>query len=223
VKRWRNIVLAALLIGAGVYVYLHRQELGVAGLLTSKTASSDNSSEIGSSSAHPASINWQTVDRPQSGFKLEMPSDTKDVQVPAYNQAGGAEAINMILSNPDNATTFSIAWADNPPVLEANGRSIDRVMEMAREGALERTQTTLVSESGSAPGGNPARDFIARNAGGGVMDTRLIMVGNRLYMLSAAFPSMSARREQDVTRFFNSFTSAQSRAIPTSVPPAGQS
>jgi hypothetical protein len=214
VKRWRNIVLAALLIGAGVYVYLHRQELGVAGLLTSKTASSDNSSEIGSSSAHPASINWQTVDRPQSGFKLEMPSDTK---------AGGAEAINMILSNPDNATTFSIAWADNPPVLEANGRSIDRVMEMAREGALERTQTTLVSESGSAPGGNPARDFIARNAGGGVMDTRLIMVGNRLYMLSAAFPSMSARREQDVTRFFNSFTSAQSRAIPTSVPPAGQS
>ena len=35
---------------------------------------------------------------------------------------------------------------------------------------------------------------------------RLIFAGSRLYMLNAAFPSAAARRERDVTRFFNSFS-----------------
>jgi hypothetical protein len=222
VKRWQIIVFAVPLIAAGAYVYLHRQELGAAGLFTSRTASSDASGEPVTPAAQPARINWQTVDRPQDGFKLEMPSDTKELQLPAYSENGGTKPISMIYANPDSATTFSITWGDNPPVVEASNRTIDRIMDMARDGALERSQTTLMSESRSAPGGNPARDFIARNAGGGVMDTRLVMVGKRLYMLSAAFPSMSARREQDVTRFFNSFRAGEATAIPGTVPPAGQ-
>jgi hypothetical protein len=63
---------------------------------------------------------------------------------------------------------------------------------------------------------------MARNSSGGVMDTRLIMAGKRLYMLSAAFPSMSARREQDVKRFFGSFQATEAAAIPSSLPPAAQ-
>jgi hypothetical protein len=39
-------------------------------------------------------------------------------------------------------------------------------------------------------------------------------------MLTAAFPSMGARREQDVTRFFSSFTVLQSSSIPTTLPAA---
>jgi hypothetical protein len=222
VKRWHYIVLTALLIAGSVYVYLHRQELGVAGLFTPRTDSNDASGEPVVPAAHPARIEWQTVDRPQAGFELEMPSDTKDLQLPAYNENGGTQTISMIYSNPDSASTFSITWADNPPVVEANNRSIDHIMDMARDGALERTQTTLISESHRAPGGNPARDFIARNSSGGVMDTRLVMVGNRLYMLSAAFPSMSARREQDVKRFFGSFQATEAAAIPATVPPAAQ-
>lgn len=221
-KRWHYIALAALLIAGSAYVYLHRQELGAAGLFASRTAASDDSGEAGTPADHPVRINWQTVDRSQYGFRLEMPSDTKELQLPAYNEKGGTETINMIYSNPDSATIFSITWADNPPVVEASNRTIDRVMDLARDGALERTQTTLLSESRSAPGGNPARDFIARNASGGVMDTRLVIVGNRLYMLSAAFPSMSARREQDVMRFFNSFQAAEAPAIPAGMPPAAQ-
>jgi hypothetical protein len=37
------------------------------------------------------------------------------------------------------------------------------------------------------------------------MDSRLIYAGSRLYMLTVAFPSSGARREKDVTRFFDSF------------------
>ena len=221
-KRWHYIILAALLIAGCAYAYVHRQELGLAGLFTPRADSSDASGEPVLPAAHPARIDWQTVDRPQAGFRLEMPSDTKDIQVPAYNEKGGTQTINMVYSNPDSASTFSISWADNPPVAEGNNRSIDHVMDMARDGALQRTQTTLVSESRSSPGGNPARDFMASNASGGVMDTRLIMAGKRLYMLSAAFPSMSARREQDVKRFFGSFQASEAVAIPSNLPPAAQ-
>jgi hypothetical protein len=44
-------------------------------------------------------------------------------------------------------------------------------------------------------------------------------------MLIVAFPSTSARREQDVTRFFNSFKLANSGRIPEimpSAPPPGE-
>jgi hypothetical protein len=112
----------------------------------------------------------------------------------------------MIFSNPDGGTAFAVTWADNPPVMRASHRAPAQTLTMARDGALERTQTSLVSESSSSPGGMPARDFVARNVGGGVLDARLLYAGDRLYMLMAVFPSMSARREQDVIRFFNSFS-----------------
>jgi hypothetical protein len=38
------------------------------------------------------------------------------------------------------------------------------------------------------------------------MNSRLISAGPRLYMLTAVFPSAAARRDSDVSRFFNSFT-----------------
>lgn len=218
------MVLVALLVAAGVYAFLHREELGLVVPPAPATAPTPGdaagATEPAPAAAHPAPISWQTINRPQDGFKLEMPSDPKDLRLPAYNENGGAEAVHMIYSNPDSATTFSVSWADSPPVARSGNQSIDQVMNTARDGALERTQTSLLSESRSAPGGNPARDFLARNAGGGVIDTRLLMAGKRLYMLSATFPSMSARREQDVTRFFSSFTAFQARAIPTTMPPA---
>jgi hypothetical protein len=76
---------------------------------------------------------------------------------------------------------------------------------MARDDALNRTQTALVNESASSFNGHPAREFSAQNASGGTIDSRLIYAGPRLYMLTAVFPSAGARRDRDVSRFFDSF------------------
>ena len=45
-----------------------------------------------------------------------MPADVKQIQIPAYNETGGADPVETIFSTPDTETTFSVAWADNPPV-----------------------------------------------------------------------------------------------------------
>jgi hypothetical protein len=215
VKRWYYIVLGGILVVGLLYIWLHRVELGLASAPVSDDESTYSASQSTSSStpavdSHPARIFWQKVDRSADGFKVEMPADTKEMQVPAYNSQGSAEQVNMIYAYPDAQTSFSVAWADNPPVARASSMAVDRTLDTAVSDALARTQTTLVAESKANRKGYPARDFVAHNAHGGIFNARLILVGQRLYMLIAAFPTDSARRPQDVARFFDSFAPVHS-------------
>lgn len=199
-KRWIYIVLGIILILGVVYVYLHRDELGFSAPFESGSESSGATTDL-----QPAHINWVKVDRSPQGFTVEMPSGTAQIEVPAYNQQGGADQVTMIYSSPDAQTTFSVSWEDNPPVLQASGGSPGLTLDMARDDALAHSQCTLVSESRTALEGYPVRDFVGRNDSGGIFNARLVLAGQRLYMLMAAFPSATARRKQDVMHFFNSF------------------
>jgi hypothetical protein len=219
VKHWRTIVLGLLVLAGVYYVYLHHREWGLFG---SRTAESEESatSGLGSLYARPARVSWQSVDRSPDGFKVDMPSQIKEMHVPAYAEKGAAEQVEMIYSNPDPETTYAVSWADNPPVTRTADRSPEHILDLARDDAMASTQTTLVNESHGNPAGYPQRDFSARNSGGGVMKCRLIYAGQRLYMLTAAFPSAQARNDQDVARFFNSFALTESSRIPESLPAA---
>jgi hypothetical protein len=134
-----------------------------------------------------------------------MPSDTSEIQVPAYDAEGGAEEMDMIVATPNAETTYAVAWDDNPPVERASGEAVERTLDNARDGALARTQTTLVGESRTNYMGYPGRDFSGRNQSGGLFNARLILKGTTLYMMIAAFPAPSARRDEDVNHFFDSF------------------
>ena len=214
-KWWQFIILVGIgVLGVG-YVYLHRVDLG---LVRPASLNADNASggDLASPLPHPARINWEFLDRSPDGFKVEMPADSKQLQVPANNERGGIDEVKMILANANAETTFAVAWADDPPIARENDRNAGRILDMARDDAMERTQTSLTSEAKSTIGGFPARDFSARNPSGGVLNSRLIYASPRLYMLIAAFPSASARREQDVSRFFDSFAIvSQDRVLET--------
>jgi hypothetical protein len=205
VQRWHFIALAGVLaLGTG-YVITHRQQLGLTGQPAIGADDARDANVPLSPTMRPANIEWQKVDRSADGFKAEMPADTKEIHIPAYSETGETEKVNMIFSNPDADTTYSIAWEDNPPVARESKDAPDQTLESARDGAVARTQTTLVNQSTTNTQGFPGREFTARNSGGGVLDSRLIYAGSRLYMLTAVFPSASARRDKDVSRFFNSF------------------
>jgi hypothetical protein len=205
VKQWYYIVLGLILILGIVYVYRHRADLGL-GTPAADSSSLTPNSGLPGSPAHPAKIVWQSVDRTPDGFKVEMPADIKEIQVPAYNEQGGAEQVEMIYVYPDSETCYSVAWADSPPVERANFEVPDRTLDMARDDAMARTQTTLVEQSTFSQQGFPGRYFSSRNLGGGVMNSRLILARKRLYMLTATFPTIGARRDEDVARFFSSFS-----------------
>jgi hypothetical protein len=204
-KRWHVIALVVALAVVGAYFYFYR---GFRPGLPGGGSGSEDSA---------AQIRWQFINRPDEGFKIEMPADAKETQVPAYNEMGGSEPIRMLYSGPDADTIFALAWGDNPPVARVNHRAPDLTLDQARDGMLTRTQTTLASETKSLAHGFPARDITAKNAGGGSLDARFVLVNDRLYTLMALYPSMNARREQDVTRFYNSFSPS---TISTSLPEA---
>jgi hypothetical protein len=205
VKWLFSILLTVILVGGLSYAYFHRQELGLGGSRPATVEETAASVPNQTSQAGPAPIVWEKIDRSSDGFKIEMPSGVQQTQVPAYNDHGGEEPVQMIFSNPNADTTFSVAWADDPPVARVNQSSAQRTLDMAREDALNRTHTVLVNESGTSFDGYPARDFTAQNANGGTMNSRLIYARQRLYMLTAVFPSAAARRDSDVDRFFSSF------------------
>lgn len=156
--------------------------------------------------SRPAHMTWQPAVRPDAGFSVEMPGEPKDLQVPAINEAGSTEPVKMIFANPNGETTFAVTWEDNPPVARVNNRSPDKTLDAARDGMLAKTQTFLDTDAHASAAGYPARDISAHNAGGGVINIRMIYTGERLYTLMALFPSSGARREQDVIRFYNSFS-----------------
>ena len=169
-----------------------------------------------------AQLEWQPVEDASIGFKVEMPGAPQRIAVQAISDTGGNEPISMLLVKPDSDRTYAIAWAEKPPVARMNDLVPDKTLDQARDGALNRTQTTLVSEIRSNPQGYPGRDVVAHNVGGGILDTRLIYAGPRLYMLIATAPSAAARHEQDVIHFFNSFAIAASTQIPETIPASTQ-
>jgi hypothetical protein len=177
-------------------------------------------SETALDSGASKDVEWRPVDETSQGFKLEMPGDPRQIVVQAENEAGSTEPISMIQVKPDPNRTFAVAWAEKPPVARMNDLVPEKTLDEARDGALARTATTKISEIRSNPQGFPGRDIEARNVAGGILDARLIYAGTRLYMLIATSPSAAGRHEEDVTRFFNSFTIASNTQIPETLPPA---
>jgi len=197
VKRPVYFVIGIALVAVIAYlVYEYRADFGLGGSRGGPAGGNAGGAQMG----------WQTVDRSADGFKVQMPATPGQTEVPAYTGGGVMEQVEMIEASVDPDTTYAVAWADNPPVEQAAGEDAGKTLDMARDGALGRTQTTLVAESRNERNGRPSRDVLARNASGGILNARLILAGTRLYMLITTFPSASARRDADVDRFFNSFT-----------------
>lgn len=195
-KRPIALVFAFIVVGVITYlVYEYRGDFGLGG--------PGNGVNPG---LQQGQIVWQTVDRSTDGFQVKMPATASQTEIPAYASGGVVEQVEMIETTVEPETTYAVAWADNPPVVETAGQDAEKTLDMARDGALGRTQTSLVSESRGERNGRPSCDFVGRNAGGGILDGRLILAGTRLYMLIATFPGASARHEEDVHRFFESFS-----------------
>jgi len=216
-KRMYLSMIAILVFIGAVYAWRYHRNLG---FLSQWLPSHATEGIIQNPSG--AELEWRPVEDATTGFKAEMPGDPQRIVVQATSETGGKEPISMLLSKPDSDRTYAIAWAEKPPVARMNDLVPDKTLDQARDGALSRTQTTLVSEIRSNPQGYPGRDVVAHNVGGGILDTRLIYAGPRLYMLIATAPSPAARHEQDVIHFFNSFAIAANNQIPETIPASTQ-
>lgn len=198
---WFLLIVALLVVGWYYFIYQGRLKNS-----TTQADSANPSTASDQASVPTSNINWETVERPQFGIKLEMPAGARDSEAPAYNTNGPPEQVAMISSNPSPDTTYAMGWESDPPVARANRKDPQRTLEAARDGMLQRTQTALIQQRELQVGSFPAMELSARNTGGGILDARLIYANGRLYTLIVTFPGLAARRQMDVDRFFHSFT-----------------
>lgn len=216
-KRVYLYLVAIMLVIGGMYAWRQRHEFA---FLRDWLPSLPADGLIQTASG--ATTEWRPIDESTLGFRIDMPGEPHRVVVQATSETGMNEPVNMLLVKPEPDRTYAIAWSEKPPVARMNDLVPDKTLDQARDGALSRTSTTLVTESRTSPQGYPGRDIVARNAGGGILDTRFVYARARLYMLIAASPSKAARREDDVNHFFNSFAIAGNSQIPETLPAATQ-
>jgi len=95
VKWLFSIVLSVILVAGLIYVYLHRQELGLGGSRPAQVAETASSTVTQTSQTGPAPIVWEKIDRSSDGFKVEMPTGVQQTQVPAYNERGSEEPVRI--------------------------------------------------------------------------------------------------------------------------------
>jgi hypothetical protein len=109
VGKWVYFAVSVVVIGAiAFFVYVHRAWLGLG------SAGGGVPTEETNTDLEPAHVSWHAVDRTQDGFRIDMPSDTSEIQILAYNVKGGAEEMEMIVATPNAETTYAIAWDTIP-------------------------------------------------------------------------------------------------------------
>lgn len=214
-KRAYLYVVAFLAVIGTFYLWNHREDFSSLRSWLPGRSSDDLLQGDGS-----GQLPWQPVADSTLGFKVEMPGVPSRVAVPANSEMGSTEPVSMLIVRPESNRSYAVAWAEKPPIARINNLIPDRTLDQARDGALSRTESTLISEVRSNPQGFPGRDIVAHNRNGGMLDTRFIYAAPRLYMLVATSPSASARHEEDIMHFFNSFAIANNSQIPQTLPAA---
>jgi len=208
VKRLAYFILIATVVAAIAYcVYFYRVPLGLVSPGSAPPGPNQpaTGAQPAAASLPAGGASWHLIDRSDVGFRVEMPGEAVQSQVPSYTSQGALEPVNMLQATQGPDETFAVTWADSPPVAHVARESAEKTLDLAQDGALARTGTKLTAENNTIRLGYPARDFASRGADGGMMEARMILAGSRLYMLIASFPDASAEHDQDISRFFNSF------------------
>lgn len=145
---------------------------------------------------------WQTYTAPDGTFSIELPGKptVETIQVPADD--GGTMPIAMISARPTAHTYYGFNYFEK----ESIGRkSPDEALVSARDGSLRKIQGTVLTEKRLEIEGHPALDTQASARGDSLYDSRLIIAGNRLYMISAVATVKDKREAKTVQRVMNSF------------------
>jgi len=95
-----------------------------------------------------------------------------------------------------------ITWIDNPNVGQ---KSPDQELGSALDGGLRKIQGTALTEKKITVQGFPGLDVQARARGNSLVDLRLVVAGNRLFMIMAVATVEGDREPKTIQRILDSF------------------
>ena len=145
---------------------------------------------------------WQTYSSPDGTFSIDLPGKTSIETRQAPMESGGTMAFHTISVASVGNSAYTLAYVEHENVGE---KSPEKALESARDGSLRKAEGTLLTQNRITVQGFPGLDIQARARGNTFMDSRMVVVGNRLYMIMAVAASEQDREPKTLKRIFDSF------------------
>lgn len=139
-------------------------------------------------------------------FSIAVPTTFQETEQSVETPVG---PINIhTFTTEDENSAYVVAYSDYPVEIVQQSDP-QMLLDSSRDGALTNLNGTIVSEEPIDLNGNPGRSLIigATNPGGdkAVINSRMYLVGNRLYQLLVVTPEGQAS-DRGVNTFLESFT-----------------
>lgn len=144
---------------------------------------------------------WETYTAPDGTFSVELPGkpQAETTQVPL--EGGGTAIAHFIIAKPKDNTAYSCAYTEHENI---NDKTPDQLLDSARDGSLRKIQGTVQSQKRITAQGHPGLEMQASARNNSLLDARLLVVGDRLYMIMAVATART-RDAKSVQRMFDSF------------------
>jgi hypothetical protein len=152
---------------------------------------------------------WKAFTSKDGRFTVEFPGAPNEAAPQQVQTAVGPLETHLFTLELPNVAFYAIAYVDYPKD-KVGDKSIDSMLESAKDGAVAKVQGTLVDEQKKDFNGNKGLE-LKIEAKDLMLFGRLMFVQNRLYQILVVVPKpKSGEVPADVTHFENSFTLIQS-------------
>lgn len=145
---------------------------------------------------------WRTYFAPDGSFSVELPGKPEVEATQAPIEDGRTAPITLVRVKPTSSAAYVFSYVEDDNI---GKKSPDQALESARDGSLRKTQGKLISQKRTTVQGYPALDIQASARGNSTVDSRLILVDNRLYMIMAVSTVPQDRETRTIQRMFESF------------------
>jgi len=145
---------------------------------------------------------WKKYTAPDHAFLIELPGNPRSETIQAPREDSDTVTINAITVTPTRHTSYSCDYTERDHLVE---ESPDKILESARDGTLRKVQGTVLNQRRITLQGYPGLEMQVSARGDSLIDERLLLVGERLYMIIAVATIKQDREPQTIQRVFDSF------------------
>ncbi|MGA9042101.1 MAG: hypothetical protein WB421_16335 [Terriglobales bacterium] len=145
---------------------------------------------------------WQTYTSPDGSFSIQLPDkpSVEPTQVPL--EGGGTANVNVITATPTDHTAFSCVYFEDENI---GRKSPGQALDSALDGSLRKIQGTVVTQKKITVQGNPGLEVQARGRGNSLVDMRIVVASNRMFLIMAVATAEQDREPKTVQHVFDSF------------------
>ncbi|MCS7166801.1 MAG: hypothetical protein RMI91_14795 [Gemmatales bacterium] len=145
--------------------------------------------------------NWQVLEGPDKSFRVTGPGKPTYEKMP--HRVAGKEIVVHSYLFIEIPYAFLLGYGDYPADYFAK-RKVEDVLKLDQQRFLKNTGAKLVIDKLTRYQGKPAAEFVAHSEDNqSVYQVRMVLVGQRLYVLAVSFPVNADTKP--VVRFLDSF------------------